>query len=431
MRNTPNTKNDEAWEKLFKKYCIVDQVAENGQATISSQQINEFREARLMTKFDHSINLPRLFQDNQLAILPRTRGEYVIAKMNAYYEIQNLQDDGIIYMDFPEHLQSLDYEKISSEASALNCAYISGILSDFLEDYELLPTVNGRMSSGSFDFTISKISGGNPLRLSVANSQVEIDGGFEGINYLSIIEAKNYMVSDFLIRQLYYPFRLWKDRIAKKVKPVFCVYSNGVFHLYEYQFCESSHYNSIHLIKQKRYSLEKKNISLNDIYEIWQTTFPIEEPKVSFPQADSFERVINLCELLFEENELSKEIVTTTYDFDVRQTGYYTDAGIYLGLIAKVNEDGIKYCLTEEGRKLFDKKYRERQLGFARAILKHSVFSKVLDLYLRKAELPSHIEIIGIMKDSGLYRVAADSTYRRRASTILSWLNWILDLQDD
>jgi hypothetical protein len=41
---------------------------------ITAIQINEFREAGLMTKFDHSINLPKIFSDNGLAILPITRG---------------------------------------------------------------------------------------------------------------------------------------------------------------------------------------------------------------------------------------------------------------------------------------------------------------------------------------------------------------------
>lgn len=68
--------NDRAWEQLFDKYHILDEISNNGSFTISAEQIKEFREPRLMTKFDHKVNLPKVFADNGLAILPITRGDY-------------------------------------------------------------------------------------------------------------------------------------------------------------------------------------------------------------------------------------------------------------------------------------------------------------------------------------------------------------------
>ena len=38
-------------------------------------------------------------------------------------------------------------------------------------------------------------------------------------------------------------------------------------------------------------------------------------------------------------------------------------------------------------------------------------------------------EIVSIMKSSNLYNIFKDSTYERRASTVSSWVNWILELQ--
>lgn len=105
-----------------------------------------------MTKFDHSINLPKLFSDNNLAILPITRGSYIISKFKAYKEFEQI-DDEVIKATFPEYIESIDYENITSEAMAINCAYVSNIIADFLEDEELLPTVSGRMSSDTFPLT--------------------------------------------------------------------------------------------------------------------------------------------------------------------------------------------------------------------------------------------------------------------------------------
>ena len=62
--------NDIAWEQLFKKYDILKHIERTGQFQISSKQIKEVREPRLMSKFDHTINLPQIFSDNKLSILP-------------------------------------------------------------------------------------------------------------------------------------------------------------------------------------------------------------------------------------------------------------------------------------------------------------------------------------------------------------------------
>ncbi|MDR1624859.1 MAG: hypothetical protein LBS04_07795 [Tannerellaceae bacterium] len=146
---------------------------------------------------------------------------------------------------------------------------------------------------------------------------------------INLIEAKNYISDDFLIRQLYYPCRLWNDRITKQVRPVFLIYSNGIFYL----------------------------------------RGTVKESELPFPQADSFERVINLCELLKQKGFLSKEGITQNYEFDHRQTDYYANAATYLGLIERTRENNL------------------------------------------------------IMKKSKLYKINAEETYRRRVSTVISWIN--------
>ena len=51
-------------------------------------------------------------------------------------------------------------------------------------------------------------------------------------------------------------------------------------------------------------------------------------------------------------------------------------------------------------------------------------------LCLSSGEMPPAGAVVEIMKASGLYHVASDSTYFRRASTVTGWLNWILDLTE-
>lgn len=429
-----DSKNDIAWKHIFEKYKIIESISQNGKFEITSSQINEFREARLMTKFDYKSQLPVLFSKHNLSILPISRGSYVISDFETFVNFDKNETE-IIRVDFPTYLESIDYGNITSESIALNCAYISDMIQNFVEDEELKPTVTGRMSSSSFSFNIkSKMNGS--LNISVDNSQIEIDGGFEGFNYLTLIEAKNVISDNFLIRQLYYPYRLWSNKIRKPVKVVFLTFSNGIFHFREYAFENINCYNSIQLIKQKKYIIREEAINTETIQKILREITIKVEPKVSFPQADSFERVINLCEQLNKNESLGKKYITQLYNFADRQSSYYTDAGIYLGLVYKYNDknhqdDKIRFSLTENGKKLFNFSISNRQLEFVKLILSHLAFNKALTLYFDKNSPPIESEVVKIMKESGLYRIVKDSTFERRASTISGWINWIFELIEE
>lgn len=423
-----NTKNGKAWTKLFNKYKIIENIEKFGSFEITSKQINEFREARLMTKFDHKNNLPSLFKKHKLSILPITRGSYIISKFNAYKKFEEINTK-IEKVSFPTYIKSIDYKNITSESTALNCAYVSSIISDFMDEQGLVPAVSGRMSSLNFKFKIDKIKSNEDILVNVLNSQIEIDGGYEGYKSLGLIEAKNSLSEDFLIRQLYYPYRLWSSKIDKKVRPIFMTYSNDIFTFYEYEFKDPLNYNSLVLIKQKNYLIDQNKVSLEDIIDILHNTTIVEEPlDIPSPQANSFKRIINLCEEL-KKKDLSKKEIYINYDFASRQADYYVNAGRYLGLIDKVqiNKKSI-YSLSALGEKILNKEYKERQLSFVKLILSHRAFNKVLRLYLQRNKIPSIIEIMDIMKDSNM-KFTSKSTFKRRAESLESWINWIIDLQ--
>ena len=351
----------------------------------------------------------------------------MIARFNAYKKFEQAPKE-IERREFPSYIESLDYNNISSEAIALNCAYITNILRDFLEEEELFPTVSGKMGSGIFSFDIVQINTDQKINVIVENSRMEIDGGYEGDNSLNLIEAKNYISDDFLIRQLYYPYRVWKSRVTKKVRPIYVVYTNGIFTIYEYKFNDINEYSSIELVRCKKYSIEDTNIDLGTIQKLIDNVDKfVEEPKISFPQANSFERVINLCELL-QNSEKKKQEITDNYEFVDRQTNYYTDAAIYLGLIKKYGTRTKKFELTDLGKRILSLNYKSRQIEFAKLILLHKVFYMTIKNYFEKAEMPSDNEIVKYMKDCELYNICKDTTYYRRASTIKAWIYWIINL---
>lgn len=80
--------NKEAWEKIFENYNILEKIEEQGFFKISSKEINEYREARLMTKFDNSESIPEILSKNKLSILPISSNSYMIAKFDTYKKFE-------------------------------------------------------------------------------------------------------------------------------------------------------------------------------------------------------------------------------------------------------------------------------------------------------------------------------------------------------
>lgn len=433
-------KIDITWTKLNDKYHILDAIKDKGYFIISAKQIGEFQEARLAVKFDYSDARPELFVKNNLSILPITRGDYYISHINAYHNFESATSD-ITYLRPPEHIRSLDVISINSESKALNMAYISGILADFLEDERLLPTVSGRMSSESFVFyanVVSEAVTDEDSAVTVENSQIEIDAAYEGVKSLALMEAKRDLTDNFLIRQLYYPFRTWQQKMAEKpVRPVFLIYSNSIFYLYEYRFNDLQHYNSLELVKHKRYCLEDTHISVEDVQKILKKLRFNKEPNIQFPQANSFERVINICELLYI-NDVEKNFITEEYSFDVRQSSYYLDAARYLGLVEKsLDLDGHDcYTLTKLGKSLFSMSYKQRQLKLIETILSYKSFYLTYEAYRNNNEMPSKAEIVSYIRQAGVVDPKtglpySDSTNKRRASTVSAWVRWIFSILDN
>ena len=244
---------DVAWEKLFAEHEILSHVERDGFFIISAAQIKKFREPRLMTKFDHKINLPKIFSSNELSILPVTSDNYLISHFEAWHNFEPTNSP-VIQVTLPEYLQSLAFNNIVNEKIALNCALASGIIADFTGDENIFPTAAGHMSSGTFDFKVNDTRRNLSHAVHVNDLQIEFGTVLEGIKFLSLIETTLSLSDDFLIQRLYYPYRALRNKVNKPIKPVVLVCANGIFCLHEYAFTEPENYNSIALVQQKKYA---------------------------------------------------------------------------------------------------------------------------------------------------------------------------------
>ncbi len=422
---------NEAWKKLIEKYDIVKEIEENGCFHIKASQIKEFREPRLMAKWDSSDSLPDVLRKSKINILPDSRSSYVLSDFLLYQEIPELEEsvEKMTRVELPDY-ETVDVNNITSEANAINVLILSGILDDFLGTDENVATFNGRMGTGDFEFyvdTARQIK----RKVCVYNAQCEIDGGFENDESVVIMEAKNVLHEDFHIRQLYYPYRLWEKKVSKPIRLVFSIYSNMIYRLFEYRFNDLEDYSSIELIRTKNYSLQDTEISIEELVDVRQNTGirtddNQDNTAIPFIQADSMDRIINLIEHL-HDNPMTSLQIASFMDFEPRQSDYYFNAGRYLGLFEKRTDDSGQRVvqLTALGNRVFRLNYKERQLKLVSLILEHKIFTEFFDHIVETGEFPNKRSVENKMRE---LNVCGESQIIRRATSILCWLRWIFYL---
>ncbi|MBH9983464.1 type II restriction enzyme [Bifidobacterium asteroides] len=418
-----------AWEKIIHDYDIMDEISRKGYYCISAKTIKKYREPRLMAKWDSNENLPAALRERHLNILPVSRSEYLLSNVNLYEPLPEFvtSEPGNINHITQLDLESLDCGNITSESNAINAMVATGTLDSFLGDGDrTVETFNGRMGTDAFCFEINRYSGGS-LTVHVDRAQMEIDGGFENQKNVIIIEAKNVLHPDFHIRQLYYPYRVWLQRVKKPIRLIFCQYYNMMYRLIEYRFADPQNYSSIERISSAYYTFQDVSVTESDIINLWKTITPVPDvlkPDIPFPQADKMDRIISLMEHMQDNEPMTTADITDYMGLDVRQSNYYASAGRYLDLFERQSHGSTECTLTPQARQILSLDYKNRQLALASRILSHQVFHEFFGrLFIDKIS-PARLrsEVATYLEQRN---ICNHTTSKRRASTVLGWLRWI------
>ena len=430
--------NSIAWAKAVEKYRVIESVEKNGYADLTANQLKVFREPRHMGKIDHEENLPDVFAENGLSILTLSNSSYRIGRFEIFQKLPEwkMPGDEVENLSFPIDLETLDISNLTSEPAVLAAAFSSQMLHSFCDD-ELVLTVSGRMRTGYFDFQVRETSGGLHS-LSVSNAQMEIDAGYEGKKALYIFEAKNHSAKNFNLRQIYYPTRSWSQKIKKNVVPIFLTHSNDVFDLYQFDFENHTQLSSAVLTSHRRFMLAHKHPEKKDLVEQAkkvQAQSPIENENTRstpFPQADNFEKVVDLVSILLEEPR-SVDDLATYFSFDPRQSDYYYNAAKYLGLATTAKDEETQTELrraTPEAEKIFALPYREKYTALAKKALEILPLAEAYDSLVREKTRPSIQQVVDSMSMYPPTASLAESTKRRRAQTLLSWADWLVQITE-
>lgn len=259
--HTEQTAKDIAWNKIFEQYDILSHDFTASPFILSSEQIKTAcksfnktsqKEPRILCKQDTREDRPRLFAENGLFILPQKNKFYYILKGEGYVDIPDITSE------IQNYEKKLDFELESSkvgdsEMQYLDFAYANSLIRTFMNDNSLVLTIRGRKYTPSFQFNVGNYC------LEAESVQTEVDAGYEGKSSIVLIEAKNTLASNTIIRQLYYPYRQWQINTKKQVLPLFfekrVVDGENIFYIWQYAFADSNNYNSIELIKSGRFRI--------------------------------------------------------------------------------------------------------------------------------------------------------------------------------
>ena len=252
-----NSSKDVPWSVIFDAYNIHSHDFDKAPFFISAQQIKDAtshfsktaeREVRILCYQAQRKDQPEVFTNRGLFLLPVKNGHYAIVKGEGYMEIPEITSPPIKFR--PAHGFELESAKVGdSEMQHLDFAHASGMLEDFVSEGRLYLTIRGRKYTPEFSFSVDGV------QITQQSVQTEVDAGYEGEEVVVLVEGKNTKVKDTIIRQLYYPYRKWTKDTGKRVIPMFFEKNGDEYMFWMYEFTDPEDYNSIGLIRSRRYSL--------------------------------------------------------------------------------------------------------------------------------------------------------------------------------
>ena len=249
---------DKSWEKIFDSYNIGKHDFESGPFYITATEIKRAcqdfletgeKEVRILCKQDRREDRPIVFKENGLFLLPVVNKKYAIIKGEGYVDLPNINVTKDIYVSKLNF--HLDTSLIgNSEMQHLDFAYASSLIRTFTEDESLVLTIRGRKYTPEFSFNVGK------NRIVVRSVQTEVDAGYEGRKQVVLVEAKNSIATNTIIRQLYYPFRQWQSHTEKPVLTLFFEKTNNDYSIWQFKFKDVEDYNSIELVRSGKYRIK-------------------------------------------------------------------------------------------------------------------------------------------------------------------------------
>lgn len=366
-------------------------------------------EPRLMAKMDSTSEVPPVFKENGYFLLSVGSKGYAIVRGNGFHRLEKV-DTAAEQFKSRIKFNLTTAGRNSSEMQYLDYCSNAGLIEHVAGDGTLYPSIRGREGSGRFSFKVER------SKIEVDAAQIEVDLGLEGQSKVVLIEAKSKTPEDFVIRQLYYPYRRFTELAAdKEIVPIFFTYDNkrAAYNYWIYKFEDQNDYNSIKLVSQSSYTiLTDDELEINEIQPLGDVRY-----KGLIPQANDLDKVLELV-FRVDSGMTDAASIASHFSFDTRQSSYYREAAEALGLVYK---EGSRYHLTETGEHLMSLGAEDRNIMFAKILSNFNLVKDSMDLLKNKGSLNrADIERLVAAKSN-----LTGSTVGRRASSLMSWFKWL------
>lgn len=376
------------------------------------------QEPRLMTKFDARGARPERLRQHDLFVLPETNGSYLLLREDGYCDLPSPKTAEIEDFEarFPFPLVSL--RDATSEMSQLDRLFQCGLIQEVVGADKIFATIRGRRFAPHFDYRVGKLG-----QFSARGIQYEVDQGYETRHEIILFEAKNTTPNNFLIRQLYFPYRVYLNRFGKRVRTFFFNYNamSGVHSFYEYEFKDPTQYLSLEVVKchhlRVRFPDAQSPRTLGDWLE--KVPFVVSQAAWEIPQADDFSKILAFS-LRIAEGFDDSGLMASAFDFVERQSSYYRRANEQMGLVE--SENG-RYRLTPQGKEYIALPEPQREEKMIELLLQQPVVRAALEDATRHPSRAISTDAIArsIAQNSQL----SGQTVGRRAQTVRCWLRWL------
>jgi hypothetical protein len=135
-----------------------------------------------MAKMDKLEDLPTVFRDNNLFLLPISRREYVVVRGSGYHQLESISKEPTIHyaqIPFPESFANFESEQVY-----LNYAYSTGLLERFAQISLPNPLSQIRVNTPEFDLDVDNCN------IRVNRAQIEIDAITESLKTIVKLKPK-------------------------------------------------------------------------------------------------------------------------------------------------------------------------------------------------------------------------------------------------
>ncbi|MCS7003215.1 MAG: AAA-associated domain-containing protein, partial [Dehalococcoidia bacterium] len=328
-------------------------------------------EPRLMAKIDRRDDVPEIFANAGVFLLPVTNGEYAIVRGEGYHVLPRpAEPPAIFYSRLPFALVSATAGE--SETQHIDFAFNSGLLERFAGVGNLYLTIRGRKRAPEFHYYVGE------TLLRASSVQVEVDAGFEGQDHIVVVEGKIGRPDTFHVRQLYFPFRFWQSIApTKRIMPVFFTYEpeTAISTFWEYRFRQPERYDSIELVRAQAFRIQpaSDNILPSRSLSRMDAIAPTLGPNI-IPQANDVDKIAELPFRVATGRVTSVDLAEA-FEFSPRQGRYYCEAAEALGLVTARHG---RYKLTALGAEYVASPVQQRHELLARAMFRLPILYELL-----------------------------------------------------